>query len=316
MRKGEAQILEELEAETKVQFSCNTTDYSADSHSFRVDTHNSIVALYVYTIGLIYSCKLTRIPDSIGNLPNLREFCIAYHGEPWGSPRLPETMLNLKHLETLVLIDCDLTFLPDWIGELTSLRRLNVSKNKITQLPASLRHLTNLKTLILEKNDLEILPDWIGDLINLETLNLHQCHLTSLPDSLQRLTKLQVLDLNHQLRGPAIENKDFDDRQNRIRILPEGMKHLTDLRVLRLYMNGIRSLPDWIGELVNLEEVDLSYNILRYLPESLGNLQHLKKLELFQNYLPRKYKRLLRKLKKRGCEVDDYDAFAPSLDPS
>jgi hypothetical protein len=70
--------------------------------------------------------NLTTLPDSIGNLTNLR----------W---------LDAK--------DNQLTTLPDSIGNLTNLVRLDLDKNQLTTLPDSIGNLTHLDRLIVNENE-------------------------------------------------------------------------------------------------------------------------------------------------------------------
>jgi hypothetical protein len=81
--------------------------------------------------------KLTSIPDSIGDLKNLRSL-----------------NLGANNIEKL----------PESIGELTNLSNLYLSWNKLETLPESIGNLTNLKILDLDNNQLRILPQSMKDL--------------------------------------------------------------------------------------------------------------------------------------------------------
>ncbi len=69
-------------------------------------------------------CRLTQLPESLGNLINLTELDLAYN---------------------------ELTEIPEWIDNFTALEKLDVSGNSIMSLPDSLRHLPNLVVLGLDK---------------------------------------------------------------------------------------------------------------------------------------------------------------------
>ncbi len=81
-------------------------------------------ALLLMTALNLSFCKLTQLPDVIGNLTNLTELDLAYN---------------------------QLIELPEWIDSLTALKKLNVVGNSITSLPDSLRHLPNLEIVGLDK---------------------------------------------------------------------------------------------------------------------------------------------------------------------
>ncbi|KAI3859930.1 hypothetical protein MKX03_006993, partial [Papaver bracteatum] len=63
--------------------------------------------------------------------------------------KIPNTVCNLKYLQTLFLNDCEeLTRLPQEIGKLTELRHLGLKNTpKLQHFPAGFGRLTNLRTL-------------------------------------------------------------------------------------------------------------------------------------------------------------------------
>src|SRR5665647_14644 len=126
-----------------------------------VTFHQQIVIL-----NLSYS-KLTTLPDSIGQLSQLRELYVAGN---------------------------QLTTLPDSIGQLTQLRELYVGYNQLTTLPDSIGQLAQLQVLYVEHNQLTTLPDSIGQLAQLQVLCIYNNELTSLPDSIEQLSQLQTLN--------------------------------------------------------------------------------------------------------------------------
>ena len=112
------------------------------------------------------SNNLTSLPESIGNLTNLKGLDLGWN-----------KLTSLKGIE-----------------KLTNLERLDLGRNELTSLKG-IEKLTNLERLDLGDNELEILPDWIGNLKNLRGLNLSSNNLTSLPESIGNLTNLKGLDL-------------------------------------------------------------------------------------------------------------------------
>ncbi len=66
-----------------------------------------------------------------------------------------------------------------------------------------------------------------------------------------------------------------------LRVLPDSIGNLTNLRILDLSDNHLETLPDSIGNLENLEELRLSNNYrFSKLPGSIGNLKKLEVLNL------------------------------------
>ena len=78
--------------------------------------------------------NLSEIPDTIGNLKNLKRIDI------YESPitMLPDSICNLLNLTHISIERTNVISLPDDIGNLTSLEYLNISYTKITELPDSI----------------------------------------------------------------------------------------------------------------------------------------------------------------------------------
>ncbi|MHA1877749.1 MAG: leucine-rich repeat domain-containing protein [Promethearchaeota archaeon] len=228
---------------------------------------------------------------------------------------LPESIENLKILETLELSDNNLSTLPESIGKLTNLKKLDVGYNRLspfpeiitkmtwlqelyiesnqfTSVPKSIRNLINLKGLSLEKNQLTELPETIGNLKSLKELYLETNHLSSLPKSIGNLTNLQILNLEFNQLTSLPKNigglknlETLDLSENDLSSLPEEIGNLKNLKELYLEKNQLKSLPESIGNLINLQTLELSENRLTSLPESIGNLKNLKELSIYGNKL-------------------------------
>ena len=112
--------------------------------------------------------KLTSLPESIGNLKNLRRLSISRNQ----LISLPDSIGNLIRLEYLYVQRNQLTSLPHSIGNLRNLRYLHLNFNKLTSLPESIGNLENLKKLFLAYNQLTALPHSIGNLRNLTNLQV------------------------------------------------------------------------------------------------------------------------------------------------
>ena len=129
--------------------------------------NNSDISMNFININLT---NITRLPDSIGDLPNLY-------------------ILDLSHNK--------LEILPDSISDLDNLDVLFIHNNKLTTLPDSIGNFRVLTVLDLSHNKLVKLPDTIGNIQSLDELNLKNNKLTTLPDSISKLSKLKKLTLTN-----------------------------------------------------------------------------------------------------------------------
>jgi len=109
----------------------------------------------------------------------------------------------------------------------------------------------------------------LGELAALKELCLFHSNITMIPDSIRRVKNLIVLKLNH----------------NELEEVPEVIGDLEKLVWLILNNNKIRTLPESIGKLQLLKELYLDHNQLTELPDSIGNLKSLVKLFLSNNHL-------------------------------
>ena len=150
------------------------------------------------TLSLEYCGRLTRLPETLGDLVTLRTMFLSHC---WELTSLPESLGQLTRLEILKLENCfELKRLPASLGRLTSLQKLTISfATRLTCLPQSLGDLEKLKVLELELCvAVTCLPDTLGNLVSLQTLHLLLFEkLTCLPESLGRLAALQHLNLTN-----------------------------------------------------------------------------------------------------------------------
>jgi hypothetical protein len=145
------------------------------------------------------SNNLTSLPESIGNLTNLKGLDLG-----WNKLTSLKGIEKLTNLERLDLGRNGLTSLKG-IEKLTNLERLDLGDNKLTSIEG-IGNLTNLEWLSLPSNNLTSLPESIGNLTNLKGLDLMYNELTDLPESIGNLTKLEGLDLDtSQISDKEIE---------------------------------------------------------------------------------------------------------------
>ena len=154
--------------------------------------------------------SFTRLPDSIGQLTNLRLLNLSYTK----LAALPESIGELSELNTLYLGYSQITSLPGSVGKLRKLQVLYLQGTKLTELPETLCSLPELRELSLRNTKVRELPEAFGQLTSLKTLNLAGCRLRSIPYSLVQLGLPFATDSNYQkncvnLSGAALEEGDL-----------------------------------------------------------------------------------------------------------
>ena len=182
------------------------------------------------------------------------------------------------------LYKCDISTLPESIGNLKSLQTLWLGSNQLTTLPESISKLKSLQTLKLQVNQFSTLPVSISNLKSLQVLWLNNNQLTTLPESIGNLSSLQILRLE----------------SNQLATLPESIGNLKSLEKLSLRNNKLRTLPESISDLKSLEQLWLSNNKLTTLPESINNMTALNRLNISGNPLKKRAKSALKQLIKKA----------------
>jgi Leucine-rich repeat (LRR) protein len=99
---------------------------------------------------------------------------------------IPESIGNLVNLRILYCHSNELISLPESIGNLVNLKNLDLSRNKLISLPESIGNLVALRYLNIYWNDLIELPQSIIKLRNLRYLNIDTNHITERPINIQR----------------------------------------------------------------------------------------------------------------------------------
>ena len=102
--------------------------------------------------------QLTRLPEAIAQLSNLRELDLGNNQ----LTRLPEAIAQLSNLRVLDLSYNQLTTLPEAIAQLSHLSWLYLSNNQLTTLPEAIKQLSQLEKLDLRGNQLNIPAEILG----------------------------------------------------------------------------------------------------------------------------------------------------------
>jgi len=236
------------------------------------------------------------LPDGIGNLTRLVEFCAG------GIARLPATFANLVALESLTLRYTGAEF-PSFVTKLPRLRSLDLRTERGTKLPdlgrlgslrqlsleggtgtirfaalreleslrwtglqawpSGLRDLPKLRRLELGRSFLPAIPPEIATLPALEEIHGELSQLTEWPERLPELktiafTSLSRLKSLDGLRAmPRLETLVLRDLT--LTALPKRAPALPALKTLDLrYARELKSLPRWIAELPSLERICLA----------------------------------------------------------
>jgi hypothetical protein len=170
---------------------------------------------------------------------------------------IPDSLGNLVNLRALELTGNQLSgSIPDTLGDLVNLQDLHLDFNQLSgSVPDSLGNLMNLQDLQLEGNQLSgSIPDTLGKLANLTFLLLNSNQLSGeIPESLGKLFRVTEISLAaNQLSGSV----------------PESLGKLANLQSLVLHENQLSgNIPD-LSLLSSLREVWLSSNCFDISPSS------------------------------------------------
>ncbi|AES69614.1 putative P-loop containing nucleoside triphosphate hydrolase, leucine-rich repeat domain, L [Medicago truncatula] len=230
-------------------------------------------------LSLSWYMNITKLPDSIGNLVQLRYLDISCTK----IKSLPDTTCNLYNLQTLNLSRCSsLTELPVHIGNLVSLRHLDISWTNINELPVEFGRLENLQTLTLflvgkrhlglSIKELRKFPNLQGKLTikNLDNVvDAREAH----DANLKGKEKIEELEL--------IWGKQSEESQ-KVKVVLDMLQPPINLKSLNICLYGGTSFPSWLGNSLFSNMVSLRITNCEYcmtLPP-IGQLPSLKDIEI------------------------------------
>ena len=231
------------------------------------------------------SHELDTLPESIGQLTNLKELHLPY------LKKAPTSLTKLKKLRSLKITrnqQFPMKGLARLLSKINSLESITYHQEDNMDLEKLSKALQNLPSLSLFdiRGNFAMLPHQIFNK-NLRELTIQAPTITTLPNGIFELKQLNKLSINlTKISGipPEIQNltalKSLNLSYNRIRQLPPEIGYLKNLVTFKIWHNQLTSLPNEIQHLKKLEYLDISYNKLDY-EGILSNLkQRLPQLEV------------------------------------
>lgn len=230
----------------------------------------------VYNLNLRYS-ELTELPKELFQFVNLQSIDLS--GNTFkDKKKLFEDLSKLPNLKILNLGRCNLRNLPDNIALLQNLEVLNVYANGFRKINENIGKLKKLKLLDISNNSyLKDLPVSIKELRCLQRLDVSGSGLIRLREELSYCTELVSVSAN----------------ACSIKVLPEQIGNLINLKHLNLGFNRIKTLPVSFGDLSELEDINLGTNELESLPNDITKLQQVQSVSINFNRFKKFPKQIL-----------------------
>ena len=196
-------------------------EINAESKNAKFENyHGDPIVKEDYDVLIGFEQKLGAIPKIIPKLSDFRYYKYGYITEE-------------NRVVELYLYNKELTDIPESIGQLKYIQTLDLRRNKFKVVPDSIGKLKNLIRLLLDENQIESLPKSIGNLTNLAGLFLYKNKLITLPETIGNLKNLIKLDLSY----------------NKIAKLPETFKDLPIIHEFNFINNKLSTESDYIKNL-------------------------------------------------------------------
>jgi Leucine-rich repeat (LRR) protein len=229
---------------------------------------------------MISSCKLSKFPKGIAEIPSLKILEMIYNTEIIFDDE--DTIES--NVEMLIFSSCNLSFIPKIIGSMKSLEMLNLSYNKISTFD-TLQNLKNLKHLLLSHNQLSEISNEF-EFSSLRILDLDHNKLKEFPKFISQLKELEELSIGYneieelpksesgELFTPNL--KKFSITKNHLKEIPQEFlkNYLLNSNSLQFQSNHLTSLTS-LKDLKCLQEINLNDNQISNIPELPMNLEKL-----------------------------------------
>ena len=147
--------------------------------AFTNEFMNEITAFKQIQELLLLNTEISVLPPSVGDCAELCDLYIC--DSHIASCKFPDTIGQLKKLQTLVVSGTTVNELPNTIGDLESLEVLDISSTAICILPDSVGKLQNLQTLDISDTMIKRIPDSLSGLNKLDHFYLYGLTIDKMP---------------------------------------------------------------------------------------------------------------------------------------
>jgi Leucine-rich repeat (LRR) protein len=300
--------LPDIEREVIIAFQEEIDDAIIELPKLTYDNNGYVGKDHVIHLN-IYNKSIYLIPETIENLKFMETLNIHY----CKIDTIPSSITKLSKLQTLSLLNNDIKFIPENIGDLKNLKKLNLAYNNIKRIPDTIGGLTNLEILDLSHNPIEYLPESLKELENLIELSCGFTNIDSFPIGITYLNNINRLSIDGNFKNIPdslfdLKNLDYLSIScEELEEIPSLIRKFENLSELNIYCRNLSELPTEIGELSNLQELNISECSLKTIPESILDLKNLKILYIFENLiqpLSDQIEKVLKELEMQGCQVE------------
>jgi Leucine-rich repeat (LRR) protein len=195
------------------------------------------------------------LPDSIGSLQSLTRLYLYRTA----IKTIPKTICNLQKLEKIRLLRCiELKELPESIGNIKTLQTLYIRGGKFTTLPDSIGNLQSLISIQLQYTNIASLPDSIRNLGKLENLGIYGSQTNLLWSSLDSF--------------PDYYQDEATEKRSPFNKLPDSVSNLHSLKKIKLNNSEVTELPDFLSHLPLLERIEITDCNIKKIPPSIQKL--------------------------------------------
>jgi len=247
-----------------------------------------IYSLFLANIPTIYGKKLTRLPDDLDRLSEVR-YIMANDN---ALETLPASVGNLIQLSQIDIERNRLTSLPDEIGNCPNLEYINVADNQLETLPAGIGRCPDLYVLNVRNNRISSLPAEITAQTfhdNYTNANFDENYLCDLTGSVGTWFYSHFSDVSQHCDDTGSSDLDVVqlllDAAGLSQVKAADAASVSDGRVFGLTLSGLglAELPAGIDKLPMLERLDCSDNALTALPDELSSLPLLSQVDISSN---------------------------------